>query len=68
MPLVGRSHLPFAFVLAFLVAAPPTARADTPAAADVTTVSDCLRKADKTGGSQEGDEAACVMTIAKPCA
>ena len=31
-------------------------------------IGDCLRKQDnKKGGSQEADEAACLMTVAKPC-
>jgi uncharacterized protein YecT (DUF1311 family) len=54
--------------LALIVAGPLPARADAPAAKDVATIGDCLRKQDKKErGSQEADEAACLMTVAKPC-
>jgi uncharacterized protein YecT (DUF1311 family) len=61
-------HLLLSLVLALIVAGPLPARADAPAAKDVATIGDCLRKQDKKpGGSQEADEAACLMTVAKPC-
>jgi uncharacterized protein YecT (DUF1311 family) len=55
--------------LALIAATPLPARADDPPAKDVATIGDCLRKqAQKKGGSsQEADEAACLMTVAKPC-
>jgi uncharacterized protein YecT (DUF1311 family) len=55
--------------LMLIVATPLPARADDPPAKDVATIGDCLRKqAQKKGGSsQEADEAACLMTVAKPC-
>ena len=59
-------HLLLSLALA-LIAAPVPARADAPAAKDVATIGDCLRRRDKQGGSQEADEAACLMTVAKPC-
>jgi hypothetical protein len=31
------------------------------------TIGDCLRKQDKKRGSQEAEEAACLMTVARPC-
>ena len=51
------------------VATPLPARADDPPAKDVATIGDCLRKQQqkKGGSSQEADEAACLMTVAKPC-
>jgi hypothetical protein len=52
--------------LAPIVAGPLPARADAAAAKDVATIGDCLRKQDKQAGSQEADEAACLMTVAKP--
>lgn len=52
---------------ALIVAGPLPARADAPAAKDVATIGDCLAKQDKRRGSQEADEAACLMTVAKPC-
>ena len=58
------------FVLApIIMTGPLRARADDPPAKDVATIGDCLRKqAQKKGGStQEADEAACLMTIARPC-
>jgi uncharacterized protein YecT (DUF1311 family) len=59
----------FLLALALMVAGPLAARADDPPAKDVATIGDCLRKqAQKKGGSsQEADEAACLMTVAKPC-
>lgn len=61
-------HLLVSFALALIVALPRAARADAPVAKDVTAIGDCLRKQDKKGaGTQEGDEAACLMTVAKPC-
>jgi uncharacterized protein YecT (DUF1311 family) len=61
-------HLLVSLALALIVALPLPARADAPAAKDAATVGDCLRKQDKKGGgTQEGDEAACLMTVAKPC-
>ena len=56
-------------VFALIVAGPLPARADDPPAKDVATIGDCLRKqAQKKGGSsQEADEAACLMNVAKPC-
>jgi uncharacterized protein YecT (DUF1311 family) len=61
-------HLLLSLALALIVAGPLPARADVPAAKDVATIGDCLRKQDKKeGGSQEADEAACLMTVAKPC-
>ena len=55
-------------VLALIMAGPLPARADdAPAAKDVATIGDCLRKLDKKRGSQEADEAACLMTVARPC-
>jgi uncharacterized protein YecT (DUF1311 family) len=62
-----RHLLPLALVL--IVAGLPSARADDPSAKDVATIGDCLRKQlqKKGGSSQEADEAACLMTIAKPC-
>ena len=55
--------------LALTMAGPSLARADDPPARDVATIGDCLRKqAQKKGGSsQEADEAACLMRVAKPC-
>ena len=55
--------------LALIVGLPLPARAeDAPVAKDVAAIGDCLRKQDKKGGgSQEADEAACLMTVAKPC-
>jgi len=54
--------------LALIIALPLAARADAPVAKDVAAIGDCLRKQDKRGGgTQEGDEAACLMTVAKPC-
>lgn len=54
-------------VVALIVAGALPARADAPVAKDVATIVDCLRKQDKKEGSQEADEAACLMTVAKPC-
>jgi len=62
-------HLLSSLALALIVALPLPARAEAPAAKDVATIGDCLRKQDKRkgGATQEGDEAACLMTVAKPC-
>ena len=62
-----RRLLPLVFAL--IVAVPLPARADDPPAKDVAVIGDCLRKQQqKNGGSsQEADEAACLMTVAKPC-
>jgi hypothetical protein len=60
-------HLSLSLALALIVAGPLPARAEAPAAKDVATIGDCLRKQDKKKGSQEADEAACLMTVAKPC-
>ncbi len=61
-------HLVLSLALALIVAIPLPARADAPAAKDVAAIGDCLRKQDKKGGgTQEGDEAACLMRVAKPC-
>jgi uncharacterized protein YecT (DUF1311 family) len=53
--------------LALIVSGPLSARADAAAAEDIAMIGDCLRKQDKTRGSQEAEEAACLMTVAKPC-
>src|SRR2546423_4814705 len=55
--------------LGLVIVGPLPARADDPPAKDVAVIGDCLRKqAHKKGGSsQEADEAACLMTVAKPC-
>jgi uncharacterized protein YecT (DUF1311 family) len=61
-------HLLLSLVFALIVADPVAARADdTPAAKDVATIGDCLHKLDKKRGSQETDEATCLMTVARPC-
>jgi hypothetical protein len=64
-------HLLLSLVVALIVAAPRPARADDPPAKDVATINDCLRKLEKKkekgGTSQEAEEAACLMTVAKPC-
>jgi len=60
-------HLLLPLAVALIVAGPLLARADAPAAKDVATIGDCLRKQDKKEGSQEADEAACLMAVAKPC-
>ena len=62
-----RHLLPLVFAL--IIAGPLPVRADDPPAKDVATIGDCLRKqAQKRGGSsQEADEGACLMRIAKPC-
>src|SRR3981189_4009049 len=52
-------HLLLSLALALIVAGPLPALADAPAAKDVATIGDCLRKQDKKeGGSQEAGEAA----------
>lgn len=62
-------HLLVSLAVALIVGLPLPARAEAPAAKDVATISDCLRKQDKKkgGGTQEGEEAACLMTVAKSC-
>ena len=54
---------------ALVMAGPSLAHAVDPPAKDVATIDDCLRKQQqrKGGSSQEADEAACLMRIAKPC-
>src|SRR5207237_1406555 len=66
----GSRHMPFRHLLlplalALIVARPLPARADPPSARDFTTISGCLHKRDR--GTQEADEAACLMLVAKPC-
>jgi uncharacterized protein YecT (DUF1311 family) len=55
--------------LALILAGPLPARADDPPAKDVAVIGDCLRNQQnrKGGSSQEADEAACLMRVAKPC-
>jgi uncharacterized protein YecT (DUF1311 family) len=53
--------------LALLVAGPLPARADAPAAKDIATIGDCLHHRGKPRASQEAEEAACLMTVARPC-
>jgi uncharacterized protein YecT (DUF1311 family) len=62
-------HLLLSLAVALIVAGPLPARADDPSAKDVAAIGDCLRKQEnKKGGiSQEAEEAACLMTVAKPC-
>jgi uncharacterized protein YecT (DUF1311 family) len=62
-----QSHYLLSLALALIMAGPLPARADAPAAKDVAAIGDCLRKQEKGRGSQEADEAACLMTVAKPC-
>jgi uncharacterized protein YecT (DUF1311 family) len=57
--------LPLALLLIAVGSLP--ARADTPEAKDVATIGDCLRKQDKAARSQEAEEAACLMIVARPC-
>ena len=61
-------HL-LSLALALIVAGPLPARADAAVAKDVATIGDCLRKQDnkRGGSSQEAEEAACLMIVAKPC-
>ena len=62
-----RRPLPL-LALALLVAAAHPARAAAPPAKDIAAIGDCLHKQDKKkNGSQEADEAACLMVVAKPC-
>lgn len=66
---VGSRYMQFhlsllSLALALIVAGSLPARADAPAAKDVATIGDCLAK---KRTSQEADEAACLMTVAKPC-
>jgi len=62
-------HLLLSLALALIVALPLPAWADAPMAKDVATIDNCMRKQDskKGGATQEGEEAACLMTVAKPC-
>jgi uncharacterized protein YecT (DUF1311 family) len=53
--------------LALLVAGPIPARADAPAAKDIAVIGDCLHHRGKPRASQEAEEAACLMTVARPC-
>jgi uncharacterized protein YecT (DUF1311 family) len=69
---VGSTHMRFhhlllSIALALIAAGPLPARADAAVAKDVATIGGCLGKRDKQGGSQEADEVACLMTVAKPC-
>jgi uncharacterized protein YecT (DUF1311 family) len=59
-------HL-LSLVLALIVAGPLPARAEAPPAKDAATIGDCLRKLDKKRPSQEAEEAACLMTVARLC-
>jgi uncharacterized protein YecT (DUF1311 family) len=60
-------HLSLSLALALLVAAPLPGRADTPAPKDIATIGDCLHHRGKPRASQEAEEAACLMTVARPC-
>jgi len=62
-------HLSLSLAVGLIVVLPLPARADAPLARDVATIGNCLRKQDnrKGGATQEGEEAACLMTVAKPC-
>ena len=62
-------HLLVSLALGLFVAGPLPARADVPAAKDVAAIGDCLHKHDnkRGGSSQEAEEAACLMIVAKPC-
>jgi uncharacterized protein YecT (DUF1311 family) len=62
-------RLLLSLAVALVVAGPLPARADDPAAKDVAAIGDCLHKQEnkKGGTSQEAEEAACLMTVAKPC-
>ncbi len=60
-------HLLLSLALALIVAGPLPARADSPVAKDVATIGNCLHEQDKKSGTQEADEAGCLMTVAKPC-
>jgi uncharacterized protein YecT (DUF1311 family) len=59
--------LALAPILALLVAGSLPARADGPAAKDIATIGDCLHHRGKPRASQEAEEAACLMSVAKPC-
>jgi uncharacterized protein YecT (DUF1311 family) len=59
--------LSLSLALALIVGSPPAARAEAPPAKDVATIGDCLRKQDNKKPTQEGEEAACLMAVAKPC-
>jgi uncharacterized protein YecT (DUF1311 family) len=60
---------PLSLALALIVAGPLPARADDPPAKDVAVIGDCLRTQQKKkgGSTQEADEAACLLRVAKPC-
>jgi uncharacterized protein YecT (DUF1311 family) len=60
-------HLLLPLAVALIAGGPRPARADAAAPKDVAAIGECLRKQGKKRGSQEADEAACVMTVAKPC-
>jgi uncharacterized protein YecT (DUF1311 family) len=62
--------MPFRYLLlsfALFLAGPLAARADAPTARDIATIGDCLHHRGKPRASQEAEEAACLMTVAKPC-
>ena len=63
------THYLLSFALALIMVGPLPARADDPTAKDVAVIGDCLHKQEKRkgGSTQEADEAACLMTVAKPC-
>jgi uncharacterized protein YecT (DUF1311 family) len=60
---------PLSLAVALIIAGSHPARADDPPVRDVASIGDCLRKQEKRkgGSTQEADEAACLMTIARPC-
>ena len=61
-------HLLLFLLAACIAAAASPAQAEEPAAKYAAAIGDCLRKQDrKRGGSQEADEAACLMVVARPC-
>jgi uncharacterized protein YecT (DUF1311 family) len=64
-----RIRYPLSLAIALIIAGSYPARADDPPARDVASIGDCLRKQEKRkgGSTQEADEAACLMTIARPC-
>jgi uncharacterized protein YecT (DUF1311 family) len=64
-----RIRYPLSLAIALIIAGSHPARADDPPARDVASIGDCLRKQEKRkgGSTQEADEAACLMTIARPC-
>jgi uncharacterized protein YecT (DUF1311 family) len=53
--------------LALIAAGPLPAWADAPAAKDIATIGDCLHHRGKPRASQEAEEAACLMIVARPC-